>query len=168
MGSVESIYNQDRGLPQDSFLVEMRSLSGYSGSPVFIYTGRMTVGREWFGDIEVEDEPIHELALLGIDWSHLFDKAPVRDGSGHRVEDYLVRANSGMMTVVPAWKLTELLEGDELTEMRKETKREWDDREGVAEPDSAKSEQEPKSFTRDEFLKDLEKATRRKDSPPKP
>jgi hypothetical protein len=58
--------------------------------------------------------------LLGVDWGHLpiheqvkwpDDKAPVNEG-------WVVESNSGQMAVVPAWKLQELLDHEELAMAR--------------------------------------------------
>jgi Trypsin-like peptidase domain len=104
-----------RGLLQEVFLVECRSLPGYSGSPVFVYP--------------LPSSPIPRatvpLMFLGIDMGHLTDKLPVLDGEeflrGNRVyKDGIVEANTGMSCVIPAWKVYELLHVEELVESRKE------------------------------------------------
>lgn len=98
-----------RGFGQESFLVEARSLSGYSGSPVFVYqsaviTAADTRMRAW------DHSPIF---LLGLDWSHF--PIPKRvleaDKQTPTPDQHWVELNSGMMGVVPAWKVAELLDG---------------------------------------------------------
>ncbi len=107
---------------QESFLVEMRSLSGYSGSPVFVYSGTVEV------DVDAEDpefstvryEPLDEIKLLGVDWCHLRDFAPVVDAEGLQHPDaWRVQDNTGMMGVIPAWKLQELLNDDDVAAKRR-------------------------------------------------
>lgn len=93
--------------PQEAFLVEARSLSGYSGSPVFslappssagFYNGRRVFGPTRF---------------LGVDVAHLPSVARIVDTDTQAPIDarWSVQGNSGMAVVVPAWKLTELLQG---------------------------------------------------------
>ena len=98
-----------RGFGQESFLVEARSLSGYSGSPVFVYqsaviTAEDTRYRAW------DNSPVY---LLGVDWSHLGIHRPVleADKRTRSPGTHWVELNAGMMGVVPAWKVAELLTG---------------------------------------------------------
>lgn len=97
-----------------SFAVEMRSMAGYSGSPVFVYqtpwdlrSGNMTIGGV-------------EVMLLGIDWGHIVSEAEVKERitvsqvaalqPGEREVRYVL-VNTGMNGVVPAWTLSEFLHG---------------------------------------------------------
>jgi len=109
---------QTNGFLQESFAVEMRSMAGYSGSPVFIFKDGPTVGEprilRW---LTPGQKP--KLWLLGIDWGHIVDDWPVRSKivdktqvqalSPTEAEVQYVRANTGMNGVVPAWKLADLL-----------------------------------------------------------
>jgi hypothetical protein len=69
-----------RGLLQEAFLVECRSLPGYSGSPVFLYTMP-------FSPIQREQPPP---MLLGIDMGHIqnhgavLDKAKLKQGESYK------------------------------------------------------------------------------------
>ena len=61
--------------------------------------------------------------LLGIDWGHINDWTPVCNDIGRplnpaRPRDQQVKVNTGMMVVVPAWKLTEILESEKFVEGR--------------------------------------------------
>jgi hypothetical protein len=54
---------------------------------------------------------------------HINDWGPVYDASGRpvnpgRPRDMQVRTNTGMMAVVPAWKLAELLDSEEFAKER--------------------------------------------------
>jgi hypothetical protein len=111
------------GRVAESFLVEGRSLPGYSGAPVFVY--RMPYGAV-FGDSSPGGgmQTITRPVLLGVDWVHLADyrkvlksdkKTPFKDAEG---KELFVEQNSGMMGVVPAWKLIQLLNDPEVTGMR--------------------------------------------------
>lgn len=103
------------GYTQESFAVDMRSISGYSGSPAFIC---------WeFGGGHLQDikrTPINSfLGLLGVDWGHIEIKLDVLDGLGHRLPDgHHVRSHASMAGVVPAWYLKELLDIPELKAQR--------------------------------------------------
>jgi hypothetical protein len=102
---------------QEAFLVEMRSIGGYSGSPVFIYlpplTHRMTK----------EARPLSSAfytKLLGVDFGHLPTQEPIKDDKGNKVNGWHVEGNSAMSGVIPTWKLQELLNLPELEKKRKE------------------------------------------------
>ena len=116
---IEPIMRED-GIRQESFLVEMRSLPGYSGSPVFCY---VAPGSKRYGE-PGEFAPSSSWPsgpwLLGLDWCHLRDKEPVRDKSGAELpEGEHVKVNTGMAGVVPAWKISEVLMGKELEKVRR-------------------------------------------------
>ncbi len=120
VGEPVPIRNDTYKFDQMSFLVEARSLSGYSGSPVFIYRASTT----FFGNPLQVTVP----RLLGIDWGHLTvgpNKAveyTVTWGAPNRPDP--VRYNSGIMTVVPAWQLAALLDSEEaVTVQRHEEER---------------------------------------------
>jgi hypothetical protein len=101
---------------QESFLVEARSISGYSGSPVFLILLARSSRQEPGFKL-----PTDVFRLLGIQWGYILDQEPVRDSSGRPVDTGLqVHLNTGMMGVVPAWKLAELLKSDILMEHRKQ------------------------------------------------
>jgi hypothetical protein len=97
---------------QESFLVEMRSLRGFSGSPVVVYY--VTVGtrdkpsREVNGGLAYASLVINKAWLLGVDWG-VTSVPPGVNGE----QDERKRTNSGISAVVPAWKLAELLDRDE-------------------------------------------------------
>jgi hypothetical protein len=108
------------GFDQESFLVEARSIGGYSGSPVFAHIPRTNKG---VGYVHTD---FHggNIMLLGVDWGHINDWEPVRDASGRPVnpsnpKQMQVCVNTGMMAVVPAWKLAELLDDGPLAEQRR-------------------------------------------------
>jgi hypothetical protein len=110
---------------QESFLVEARSQGGFSGSPVFVHTNpgwRRPPAKMTEYDYEKWtklDEP--QTFLLGVCWGHINDWQPVRDATGEPISSGLkVRDNAGMMAVVPAWKITEMLHMPELVKARRE------------------------------------------------
>ena len=100
---------------QDGFLVEARSRSGFSGSPVFVYS---VMAGAMGATIQAS---IGNIALLGIVWGHLPHWESVReapsDGAPARPAHY-VHENSNMACVVPAWKLLDLLDDKKLADAR--------------------------------------------------
>jgi len=101
------------GIRQQSFLVEARSLSGYSGSPVFSCTEGF--GVLFSGSARQTGDP----PLLGVDWGHLHDLKPVvGEGNKPLPDRWYVEQNSGLMGVIPAWKLAELLDSEDLMALR--------------------------------------------------
>jgi hypothetical protein len=104
---------RDDGVLQESFLVEARSMPGYSGSPVFAYKHGFEA-HERVNPFQVFSEGFW---LLGIDWCHLSESATVfeeRDNAKAST-NYSVSMNSGMAGVIPAWKILEILNSDELS-----------------------------------------------------
>lgn len=106
-----------RGLLQEAFLVECRSLPGYSGSPVFLLPAPFSPVQR------VMPPPM----LLGIVMGHLKDQRPVLSkgamAKGERVPvdpDWLVETNTGMAAVIPAWKIRNLLYAEELVQIRQD------------------------------------------------
>ena len=103
-----------RGIRQESYLVECRSLSGYSGSPVFVYQSATHLG-----DPRNEQVPF---LLLGLDWCHPNTWEPVYEKNQRDIvpAGWVVKANSGMAGVVPAWKIGELLDEEIFLKFRQQ------------------------------------------------
>jgi hypothetical protein len=107
----EPIYIDATSRPQESFVVELRSMCGYSGSPVFVHRN---LARNFRPSAGAPD------ALLGVHWGNISEPWPVekkivKQSARHALapderEVDLVYANTGMNGVVPAWRLMELLE----------------------------------------------------------
>lgn len=99
---------------QDGFVVEMRSICGYSGSPIFVHVPPFALrpGRKGYSGGRGP-------WLLGIDWGHVFDKEPIRNQYGEPLsEGWHIRSNSGMIGVIPAWKLYEMLHDEKTKAIR--------------------------------------------------
>ena len=127
---------QDDGHLQDSYLVECRSVSGYSGSPVFAYIPPFA-RRPNKTSVE---SLAHGPWFLGVNWGHLNDWKPVCASSGRPIGNppMKVGLNSGMMGVVPAWKLIDMLKHPKAIEGRKKREKEvLGDGPPVASSDSA-------------------------------
>jgi hypothetical protein len=122
----DAIWQPERSFLQDSFLVEMWSLSGFSGSPVFVALSAWLEGNRAGGVVVrlIEGAPCF---LLGVAWGHQHWSEPVRDPGkplGPPVKPPReVQVTSGMTMVVPAWKVAELLDGDDLAELREAAER---------------------------------------------
>jgi hypothetical protein len=103
------------GLSQESFLVEARSVAGYSGSPVFVYLPPPPAS----SNLTRRAQQLlrqHNIALpgvskkrmnipfalgpwlLGIDYCHIHRSEPLLDKkTNERNPDWVVRSNTGMM-----------------------------------------------------------------------
>jgi hypothetical protein len=114
------ILDISRAHQQESFLVEMRTLSGFSGSPVIVYYStvgqRMQPDPQLDGGVAYASLVINRAWLLGVDWGFLPAPSNVIDGRGDQK-----KINSGMAGVIPAWKVSELLNREEFAAERRET-----------------------------------------------
>lgn len=99
---------------EESFLVEGRSIPGYSGSPVFVYTLAGTPRSVVSSGLPTQG---YGPFLLGVDWSHIYDYVDAKDDRGNALQ-FKIRSNSGMMGVIPVWKLQELLYRQDVLNMR--------------------------------------------------
>jgi hypothetical protein len=107
------------GFMQDTILVECRSLSGFSGSPVFCYPAPYIATEDGVPKVRlIEGAPIF---LLGVNWGHHPLVETVRSPITHgpTPDGTYVQGNSGMMLVVPAWKLASLLDLPAVRELRR-------------------------------------------------
>jgi hypothetical protein len=103
------------GYEQESIAVDMRSMSGYSGSPAFVYWDGGGTRMEG-----IQRTFIHKfLGLLGVDWGHIPMKLPVLTSLGSPAADSTyVKSHTSMSGVVPAWRLRELLDSDRFKKQR--------------------------------------------------
>lgn len=95
----------ENGYEQKSFLVESRSLSGFSGSPVFVYANY---------PFPLVNKKERNVLLLGLDCGHLDIFEPLKKRDGEQIQEIkgdntVSVSNSGQMIVVPAWKIQEML-----------------------------------------------------------
>jgi hypothetical protein len=100
-----------QGKSHDSFLCEVKSIGGFSGSPVFL-APISDVGRPEGSSL------INEARLLGVDWAHLANLECAVDEAGTDLRHIRFATNSGMMAVAPAWKLDHLLDHPKELAMR--------------------------------------------------
>jgi hypothetical protein len=127
---------QPTGCMGESFIIDMHSRTGFSGSPVYVYR---TVGsdltqreivwkevsrRENKVDIELYQTPLFR--LLGIHWGQFPEKWELKAsdeiGEGRKndliIEGAYVEGMSGMTCVVPAWEIDRLLDMPQLKYFR--------------------------------------------------
>lgn len=150
----EPLYNPDTGLNQESFLVETRSLSGYSGSPVIVYSSPPHPRPDHKGESPTELWRY----LLGIDWCHLAIHKEVLESDKKTAisENWWVETNSGMAGVVPAWKIMELIDTWESV-IEKEERKEKEERPNAPILDST----DGRGISKLEFERDLRKVSRK-------
>lgn len=154
---------QEDGHLQESFLVEVRSIGGYSGSPAFVHIlpfSKRPRQKGW----STQKGPW----LLGVDWGHLALQREVLEKACGKwkpiSQGWKVEVISGMTGVVPAWRLNELLNIPELLNLRKAA-----DEKLAKELESAGILDSASDFTREQFEKDLKRASQRIDkSKPSP
>lgn len=101
----EPIRQPQRGHAQKSFLVEMRSFSGFSGSPVFLI-------EEW-------GTPRPHIHLLGVDWGHLPLRGRLVNKQGEQRTDDFPEIDSMMSGVIPAWLLRAILHDPQFVQQRR-------------------------------------------------
>lgn len=112
----EPLRHQTRGINQESFVIETRSIGGYSGSPVFVQIPPLA-SRPGSQSLSTRGRGPW---LLSIDWSHfpLYEPVLESDKSSEVQEGWKVRLNTGMAGVVPAWKIADVLNLEELVAQR--------------------------------------------------
>jgi hypothetical protein len=106
------------------YCIDMHSRTGYSGSPVFVFR---TPGSslEWM----VTGKPVEigsaMCGILGIHWGQFKDEKPIKSRKKKQQESHLptgheeyIEENSGMTCVIPAWRIMELLNCDQLVQQR--------------------------------------------------
>lgn len=123
----------DDGTEQECYLVEVRSISGYSGSPVFFHVPPVPAPPpvpQWAEEVVLHTHPrrkgIYGLPigpyLLGIDFCHIYEKERIYSDITRDLvsKDWHVRANTGMMGVIPAWKLLDIIHAPDMMKIRKD------------------------------------------------
>jgi hypothetical protein len=113
---------------EELFLIEMRSLSGCSGSPVlFQFPLTASTSPRLTPD---NRDLLRQRWLLGIDCGHFKTHEDVKLDTHARGQErylstqYVAESNAGQMMVVPAWKLQELLDHPRFARLREQGERE--------------------------------------------
>lgn len=118
--------------PQEAFLIEMRSLSGFSGSPtfhilpIFDFAEALKITMSGIYNIEV---PVHQrnyatenyLWLLGIDSGNfpMYENVIEKIDGKEEKTNFKAMNHSGFSIVIPAWKIAETLNRPEFIMDRK-------------------------------------------------
>jgi hypothetical protein len=89
-------------IQEEAFLCEVRSIGGYSGSPVLLLPNPV-YGREG------EPLPTDKGFVLGVDFCHVQNWISAFDDKGQELPHVRVPLNSGMAGVIPAWRLYDLI-----------------------------------------------------------
>lgn len=146
----EPLKNPFTGLEEVSYIVELRSISGFSGAPVLLYISPFS---QRFNKSSLSN--LTHIRLLGILWGHINVWEKAKDTEGVEIK---VKMSSAMAGVVPIQKLLELLNIEEFTTMRKEE----DERLQKYQLESSISVdaegKEKAEFTQDDMEKALKKA----------
>ena len=149
----------------DLYLVEARSLPGISGSPVFV---RPTVDFK----IKHKSGKVADVfcagvgaILLGMMHGH-WDVKESEMNEAFFTQDRKRGVNMGVAMVVPALKILETINQEELVAIRREGER-LATRKMVPGRDSAKPRKEEPQFSKNDFEAALEKASRRITTPKK-
>ena len=157
----EPIENEESKFQQDSFLAELHTIGGFSGSPVFISLPKERYIEHPQYNSEEEHKQSHRSWLLGIEWCNA---------------SFLER-NTGMCGLIPAWKIADVIVNDEDFKMQRkradEKKKAQIKKSEIKLTRSAELSQKTKAPerkdridipipTRQQFEDDLAKATRRR------
>lgn len=95
----------ERGRSAPCFLVQIHSLPGFSGSPVFLIQNIIEKNMEQDMLAVGGGVPIK---LLGVNCGHVAVSAPIYSG-GTAVKDIIASANTGITRVLPAWVVHEVI-----------------------------------------------------------
>jgi hypothetical protein len=154
---------------QEAYLVEMRSVGGASGSPVFwsVPNHRAHVDGE-NGHMARAD--LYGPILLGIDCGHFLDPTPVLDGDDEpHPHGWYTKGNSGMAVVIPVWRIRRLLDKQEFVMARKKederraNQEKLQEKRGRFEADSKRPQSE--GITQEGFDEALRRASRKIPAP---
>jgi hypothetical protein len=102
--------------PQDSFLVEIRTIPGFSGSPVFIHMPAEARAKDRKFSPNANDRALLKQygyleKCLGIEWCRVKGETvamPMFNGS-----TFDIQVTTGMSGCIPAWKILEFLQTNE-------------------------------------------------------
>lgn len=157
---------------QVAFLVECRSLSGFSGSPAFV---RLADTRRPAPNTPRPRPGLipNSSQFLGVDcghfpsWSNVYNS---KDKHSKKYEHMFVETNSGIAVVIPAWRLHHLLNQEPLVSEREAEERKRDKNATTVILDAAEmpSNEEPQPLTKDEFIDALKRVSRKQSDEEKP
>lgn len=105
---------------EEAFLVEFRSIGGYSGAPVFLCEPPFHL----WDKARLLHLWSQSPRLLGVDLGHIHDykrvlRKTVRGKYEEDLNEKYYEANTAMSVVVPAWRLMELLNREDIVQLRR-------------------------------------------------
>ena len=120
---------QPTGGSHDSFILDIHSRTGYSGSPVFVYrTFGSDLTLNSLNSIAASPSP-QFIKLLGVHWGQFPEKWELREGpKGLSAEvaqlqksanEKYIEGMSGMTLAIPAWEIKDFLEMPKFVEERR-------------------------------------------------
>jgi hypothetical protein len=146
----EPIYDGKTGSSYNAYLIEARSLSGLSGSPVFVHVPHPQLDEPW-----KKRYPGGFLFLLGLIRGH-FDEPPFVDS----VDGAPRRLNTGIATVTPIWEVIETVKSNKtIRETRERDVKRF--HEEHSETLDASFDESGPIFTKDDFENALKKVSRK-------
>lgn len=119
---------QPTGSTEESFVVDLHSRTGFSGSPVVVYR---TIGSHFFDAEKTKGKVLvgggHTIFLLGINWGQFPEMWELKEGEANPnttnapliTKGKYVEGLSGMSCVCPAWSILKVLEMPKLRNQRK-------------------------------------------------
>ena len=136
----QKVWNTGSRREQEAFLVECRSISGFSGSPVFATTSQTYRGEDAqklvaFRQKEMGYDPSKQETggprfttvamdvtnagpwLIGIDVGHLPHMSPVFEENNRETKMW-VETNTGIAVVIPSWRIMQVLNIPKLVKLR--------------------------------------------------
>jgi hypothetical protein len=169
------VYNGETQHDDEVFLIEARSVSGYSGSAVFTYINELDY-RDKPIEITLETNLIPKPYFLGVNIGHTRMLRPVQVKKPQKPTDYVdldtkdlgklySGYNSGIMRIAPAWKLQEMLDMEVFADVIKKAKKDTEDQKRKAFTlDSLPPEtRESLNITKKQFESSLKKVSRKLD-----
>jgi hypothetical protein len=158
------IDGEEMDFPQEAFLIELRSISGYSGSPVFLDISKSI---HYDDSMNMKRSEASRYKLLGVIGGHFRADDIVVDDQGNKLLGTNTRSNSAMAYAIPAWKLQELLDMKNLKDerIRKENENPPDERVNYPTLDSS-IEDDESLFSEEDFEQTLRKVSRSMQPPP--
>lgn len=126
LSSLHAKVQMSNGSKQPCHLVDSHSRGGFSGSPVFVYrTSGSDLSNLSQKDVFGRDRPTNVLfALLGILCGQFYEKIEIRKGIMPEGVEAVIEGDrlvvpSSMTTVMPAWRISALLDSEVFAVTRK-------------------------------------------------
>src|SRR5205085_11207524 len=142
----------------EAYLIEVRSLGGLSGAPVFVNLGLL---RKMGGQFAYSTLPHGTAYMIGLMHGH-YDMEVIAPNEGDQARKAVERINKGIGIVVPSHKILEVLNQPMVKEFEQKVEQGLRERE-LPTADSLVTETEP--FTREVFEDALKRASRRVSQP---